>query len=578
MKKNIITLTAILALGTFSAQVRTVNSATNVSVTNSPAFIDASSNTTVNGSSNVGKGLIFPRVDLSAMTAFPGVTAGIPNSFPTRFDGMIVYNTASSGTAGVGSTQGTLTPGYWYYENKTSSNTGGTWKPVSTAAAGVANTASNGLTLSGNDVKMGGTLSQATTVSGLTATNTLSFTGTGLNAFSVDGSTLSADAANHRIGIGTTTPGSRLEITGTGGFDDDLSLTSNGSSYNSTIIFNKSRGTNAAPSSVSNSDFLGDLIFKPYAGNNYLTTAKIQVQVNGTVASNSVPTDLLFSTGSSVGTERMRITSSGNVGIGTSSPAAPLDVAGNVNISPKAGTASSLNLYEDTANGTNKITLKSPANVATDRSITLPANAPVSGYALVTDGSGNTSWGSVTPSASTLSSIALFASPSVPITPNNGSVSGSVTDQRFFQQFDTAIVNPLNNFNVSTGTFTAPQSGNYLVTAYIVPNAAPYNNTPNYSYPINLEVRKNCGGNASGGSIVMDNAAIRWATPLVPALRFAVNVNGMVTLAAGDTLNLVVYLLGQNSSTSDTAGLSFPLNFSYAGVTTFKALFSVTAL
>ncbi|MFP3541619.1 hypothetical protein, partial [Pseudomonas sp. SIMBA_044] len=36
--------------------------------------------------------------------------------------------------------------------------------------------------------------------------NTLAFTGTAANAFSVDGSTFSVDAANKRIGIGTTAP------------------------------------------------------------------------------------------------------------------------------------------------------------------------------------------------------------------------------------------------------------------------------------------------------------------------------------------------------------------------------------
>jgi hypothetical protein len=105
---------------------------------------------------------------------------------------MIVYNTASSGTAGVGATQGTLSPGYWYYENKSSSNTGGTWKPVSTATAAVANTASNGLTLAGNDVKLGGTLSQATDIA--TSGNNLTISGTG------------------NVGIGTASPSVKLEV------------------------------------------------------------------------------------------------------------------------------------------------------------------------------------------------------------------------------------------------------------------------------------------------------------------------------------------------------------------------------
>jgi hypothetical protein len=136
--KRVIILAYILCVAyTGHAQVRIVNSANNTGLNNSPAFIDASSNPNVNGSANVGKGLIFPRVDLSAMTAFPSVTAGIPSSFPTRFDGMIVYNTATTGTAGVGSTQGTLSPGFWYYENKSATNTGGTWKPLGSSPAEV---------------------------------------------------------------------------------------------------------------------------------------------------------------------------------------------------------------------------------------------------------------------------------------------------------------------------------------------------------------------------------------------------------------------------------------------------------
>ncbi len=45
--------------------------------------------------------------------------------------------------------------------------------------------------------------------------NTLSFTGSATNAFSVDGNTFSVDAANDRIGLGTSAPTAKLEINNT---------------------------------------------------------------------------------------------------------------------------------------------------------------------------------------------------------------------------------------------------------------------------------------------------------------------------------------------------------------------------
>lgn len=46
------------------------------------------------------------------------------------------------------------------------------------------------------------------------AANTLAFTSTATNGFSVDGTTLSVDAANNRVGIGTATPTRTLDVTG----------------------------------------------------------------------------------------------------------------------------------------------------------------------------------------------------------------------------------------------------------------------------------------------------------------------------------------------------------------------------
>ncbi|MEZ5054072.1 MAG: hypothetical protein R2807_04795 [Chitinophagales bacterium] len=65
-------------------------------------------------------------------------------------------------------------------------------------------------------MQLGGALIQPTIISGLTATNTISFTGTGQNAFSVDGSTFSVDVSNNRVGIGTTAPDNTLTVNNAG--------------------------------------------------------------------------------------------------------------------------------------------------------------------------------------------------------------------------------------------------------------------------------------------------------------------------------------------------------------------------
>ena len=96
----------------------------------------------------------------------------------------------------------------------------------------------------------------------------------------------------------------------------------------------KSRGTLANPTAIQGGDALGTLWFSGYDGTDYLDMASIAVVSEGTVASGRVPTRIVFSTAAdaspSVLTERMRISSNGNVGIGSSSPREKLHVVGNV--------------------------------------------------------------------------------------------------------------------------------------------------------------------------------------------------------------------------------------------------------
>lgn len=95
----------------------------------SSAFMDASATNTVNDD-RFGKGLIFPRADITKLVISNQGTLYNTSNNPNRFDGMIVYNTASTGTPASGTISEPLFPGFWYYENKTANATGGVWRPI----------------------------------------------------------------------------------------------------------------------------------------------------------------------------------------------------------------------------------------------------------------------------------------------------------------------------------------------------------------------------------------------------------------------------------------------------------------
>lgn len=85
---------------------------------------------------------------------------------------------------------------------------------VITVAATPTTTADNGLTKTVNNIQLGGALTQATNISAISATNKLTFTGDGVDAINFDANTLSIDATNNRVGIGTNTPNSTLAVEG----------------------------------------------------------------------------------------------------------------------------------------------------------------------------------------------------------------------------------------------------------------------------------------------------------------------------------------------------------------------------
>ena len=103
------------------------------------------------------------------------------------------------------------------------------------------------------------------------------------------------------------------------------------------VQFAKSRsGTIGTQTVVSSGDSIAQLEFFGSDGTAFIEAARITAAVDGTPGTSDMPGRLLFSTtadGAATPTERMRIDSAGNIGIGTSSPSAQLTIAGSSSVS-----------------------------------------------------------------------------------------------------------------------------------------------------------------------------------------------------------------------------------------------------
>lgn len=164
------------------------------------ATIDIVGLPTINSSAD---GIIAPRMT--------GDQLRLKNAaYNTDQDAAIVYITTAD-TTPIGKTINVTSPGYYYYDA-----TNSIWQAMKGGGASAPLvTASNGLTETNSNIKLGGLITEPTTITGINATNKLSFTGTGINAINFGNNALSIDATNNRVGIGTNTPTAKLDVSGT---------------------------------------------------------------------------------------------------------------------------------------------------------------------------------------------------------------------------------------------------------------------------------------------------------------------------------------------------------------------------
>jgi hypothetical protein len=115
-------------------------------------------------------------------------------------------------------------------------------------------------------------------------------------------------------------------------------------------LFRFARGSQASKAVVQDGDRVGYFVFAGYDGANFLNTAAFTAKVDGPVSAGNVPTKFVFETNATgyPRPERMVISSSGNVGIGTSTPSYPLQMGSGAYVSTGgAWTNASSREYKD---------------------------------------------------------------------------------------------------------------------------------------------------------------------------------------------------------------------------------------
>lgn len=139
------------------------------------------------------------------------------------------------------------------------------------------------------------------------------------------------------VGIGTISPSNPLHVSGGQEWPAKFQFASDTIGLRSSLLIQRSRGTVASPTAVIANTNLGGLSIGGYDGTSYSSGYNGGSELMAFASENWTSTArgsyLTLSTtsdGSAAITERVRITSSGNVGIGTSSPAYLLTVAGDI--------------------------------------------------------------------------------------------------------------------------------------------------------------------------------------------------------------------------------------------------------
>ena len=117
------------------------------------------------------------------------------------------------------------------------------------------------------------------------------------------------------IGSSQNVNNDQLQVNTSGGSNLGLSRFANNAGGPDLFLIKSRDTTFGNHTTVADNDVIGQIRFRADDGSDYVEGCRIFAKVNGSVSTNSVPTDLVFGSGTT-GTERLRIGSSGQIGIG----------------------------------------------------------------------------------------------------------------------------------------------------------------------------------------------------------------------------------------------------------------------
>lgn len=302
---------ALIVIASFSSfgQIKTGSNISNT-IANENPFLDLSDYSEY--PNNIGKGLVFPRTDLTTWTFKTDNLDGI--TFPTAFDGMIVYNTGTGSTVAGQGQQVTVSPGFYYFSNPgaTDNVTNGQWLKFE------AGNVSGGKFVDGTDPN-------------------------------------DAVYASGNVGIGTTIPESILHINATDDLrgitlvseDSDVSYTgmrlyrvANGFVGHNSIIASLAQGTFSSPITAINSQDAISLVGRGYASGQYRNLGGIAIRTGSYFDDSVYSGAISFRVNNDSGVSSERLVIDGRTGflginVGQSAVGAQLDIKtlGNTNSS-----------------------------------------------------------------------------------------------------------------------------------------------------------------------------------------------------------------------------------------------------